>query len=68
MMMMMVMMMITNRDMGRKKKAARKGKPGKCIVLEKDMSWGLIWRSPDRGSVGEKGRSFHVEGPKTEKN
>ena len=58
---------IINRDLGRKKIAPMRGKTGKCIVLEKDMSWGLIWRSPDRGSVGEKGRSFHVEGPKTEK-
>ena len=29
---------IINRDLGRKKIAPVRGKPGKCIVLEKDMS------------------------------
>ena len=37
-MMMMLMMIITNRDLGQKKITAVRGKPGKSIVLEKDMS------------------------------
>ena len=44
-------------------------KHGKSIDLEKEMSTGLILRSPDRVSIREegRGRSLHAEGPKTEK-
>ena len=51
-----------NRDLRQRKTTAWNGKHGRAIVLEKEMSWGLIWRSPERVSVGEEG-----DGLKTEK-
>ena len=34
---------------------ARTGKHGRCLLLENEMFWRLIWRSPERVCVGEEG-------------
>ena len=43
-----------------RKTATWKGKYGRSVVLEKEVSWGWIWTSPEGGSFREEG-----EGPST---
>ena len=47
------------------KTPARNKKHGRSIVLEKEMSWGLIWRSPERVSVGDEGAGVSLLGAVT---
>ena len=58
---------ITNRNLRQKHTAARNGKHDRSIVLEKEMSWGLISKSPKRVSVREEGEGMGINSGKSSK-
>ena len=53
-----------NRDLRQRKTAAWNEKHGRSIVLGKEMSSGLIWRSPERVLSERKGKVIPCQGAK----